>query len=125
MHREPLPRDIIRVPGSDAPERVVNVTDDTLTLAPLRGDETRTIERPARRRIALVGVASTPTRKRRANVAQQPGRPTEVAPPGEPLCASCGGPVELARHCYAIPTCYDCLPPPEPGSGGVDPSDLF
>jgi len=67
MHREPLPRDIVRVPGSDAPERVVSVTDDTLTLAPLRGDGERTIERPARGRIALVGVAA-PGRRRRANV---------------------------------------------------------
>lgn len=105
MHREPVPRDIVRVPDSDAPERVMSVTDDTLTLAPLRGEETRTIERPARRSIALVGVASAPTRKRRANVAQQPGHPTEVAPPGEP------------EPLPVIPITY--------GSGGVDPSDLF
>lgn len=30
------------------------------------------------------------------------------------VCRSCGGPVEKARECYAIPTCYMCLPPPEP-----------
>lgn len=27
-------------------------------------------------------------------------------------CRSCGGTVEPARQCYAIPTCYACLPPP-------------
>jgi hypothetical protein len=29
-------------------------------------------------------------------------------------CVSCGEPVEEVRHCYVQPTCYDCLPPPEP-----------
>ena len=29
-------------------------------------------------------------------------------------CRRCGGPVEEARLCYAQPTCYACLPPPEP-----------
>ena len=29
-------------------------------------------------------------------------------------CATCGGRVEPERRCYAIPTCYRCLPPPEP-----------
>jgi hypothetical protein len=29
-------------------------------------------------------------------------------------CAQCGKPVEEERRCYAIPTCYACLPPPEP-----------
>jgi hypothetical protein len=29
-------------------------------------------------------------------------------------CRSCGQPVESARRCYAIPTCYRCLPPPRP-----------
>jgi hypothetical protein len=29
-------------------------------------------------------------------------------------CVQCGGPVEPERHCYAHPTCYRCLPPPEP-----------
>lgn len=36
------------------------------------------------------------------------------APPTGPSCARCGGPVEPQRHCYAIPTCYRCLPPPDP-----------
>jgi hypothetical protein len=31
-----------------------------------------------------------------------------------PCCVSCGGPVEPERHDYAQPTCYRCLPPPEP-----------
>jgi len=31
----------------------------------------------------------------------------------EVLCA-CGRPVEPERHCYAVPTCYACLPPPPP-----------
>jgi uncharacterized protein YeaO (DUF488 family) len=35
--------------------------------------------------------------------------PNQIVP-----CASCRRPVEPARHCYAIPTCYACLPPPEP-----------
>jgi hypothetical protein len=29
-------------------------------------------------------------------------------------CVQCGKPVEEDRCCYAIPTCYACLPPPEP-----------
>lgn len=29
-------------------------------------------------------------------------------------CESCGKPVEEPRECYAIPTCYACLPPPPP-----------
>lgn len=30
------------------------------------------------------------------------------------LCAACGKPVEKMRECFAIPTCYACLPPPPP-----------
>lgn len=30
------------------------------------------------------------------------------------LCVECGKPVEHARECYGSPTCYACLPPPEP-----------
>ena len=30
------------------------------------------------------------------------------------VCRQCGKEVEEARRCYAIPTCYACLPPPEP-----------
>lgn len=29
-------------------------------------------------------------------------------------CVNCGNPVEHQRECYASPTCYACLPPPEP-----------
>lgn len=29
-----------------------------------------------------------------------------------PRCANCGGEVERTRHCYAIPTCEKCFPPP-------------
>lgn len=29
-------------------------------------------------------------------------------------CRQCGLAVESERRCYAIPTCYACLPPPEP-----------
>lgn len=29
-------------------------------------------------------------------------------------CVECGVYVEKARECYAQPTCYECLPPPEP-----------
>jgi len=29
-------------------------------------------------------------------------------------CQTCGKPVEHGRRCYAIPTCYGCLPPPPP-----------
>jgi hypothetical protein len=36
-------------------------------------------------------------------------------------CRSCGEPVEPARRCYAIPTCYACLPPPEPLPVSVRP----
>jgi hypothetical protein len=37
------------------------------------------------------------------------------APMGDLVrCACCGREVEEARRCYASPTCYACLPPPEP-----------
>lgn len=29
-----------------------------------------------------------------------------------PLCRQCGKRVEPLRACYAVPVCYDCLPPP-------------
>lgn len=29
-------------------------------------------------------------------------------------CHTCGKPVEPVRQCYAVPTCYACLPPPPP-----------
>jgi hypothetical protein len=29
------------------------------------------------------------------------------------LCVECGQPVEEARECYALPTCFACLPPPD------------
>ncbi len=32
----------------------------------------------------------------------------------EPRCVDCNGPVERVRWCYVHPTCYACLPPPEP-----------
>jgi len=45
-------------------------------------------------------------------------RPMKVLelPPVDPriLCVQCGRIVELQRRCYVIPTCYKCLPPPEP-----------
>lgn len=28
-------------------------------------------------------------------------------------CRTCGKPVEPERACFAIPTCYACLPPPQ------------
>lgn len=31
-----------------------------------------------------------------------------------PRCVQCGGAVEQARWVYVHPTCYRCLPPPEP-----------
>lgn len=34
--------------------------------------------------------------------------------PPAPKCVGCKGPVEPARHEYVSPTCYRCLPPPEP-----------
>lgn len=30
------------------------------------------------------------------------------------LCRGCGRTVEPERECYAIPTCFACLPPPPP-----------
>ncbi len=30
------------------------------------------------------------------------------------LCRKCGRTVEQERECYAIPTCFACLPPPPP-----------
>jgi hypothetical protein len=32
----------------------------------------------------------------------------------KPRCRQCGKAVEPERFCYAVPTCYACLPPPEP-----------
>ena len=29
-------------------------------------------------------------------------------------CRQCGKPTEPARHCYATPVCFACLPPPPP-----------
>ena len=40
------------------------------------------------------------------------GRTTDFSAPQ--ACRQCGEPVEEARPCYAVPTCYACLPPPEP-----------
>jgi hypothetical protein len=31
----------------------------------------------------------------------------------ERACVQCGKPVEKTRRCYAQPTCYACLPPPQ------------
>lgn len=31
-----------------------------------------------------------------------------------PRCVDCGNPVEPERYVYVRPTCYACLPPPEP-----------
>lgn len=42
----------------------------------------------------------------------QPARPK--AWDEDQPCARCGDLVEPARRCYAVPTCYVCLPPPEP-----------
>jgi hypothetical protein len=35
-------------------------------------------------------------------------------PEAKCIRCACGRDVEPARHCYAIPTCYACLPPPAP-----------
>ena len=41
--------------------------------------------------------------------------PKEPSEPSEPpACERCGKPVEEARCCYVHPTCYACLPPPDP-----------
>lgn len=29
-------------------------------------------------------------------------------------CQTCRGPVEPERKCFAVPTCFKCLPPPPP-----------
>jgi hypothetical protein len=42
------------------------------------------------------------------------GRDTLVLLNGPKDCRTCGRPVEESRRVYAIPTCYACLPPPEP-----------
>jgi hypothetical protein len=31
-----------------------------------------------------------------------------------PTCRKCGKKVERERECYAVPLCYECLPPPDP-----------
>ena len=40
------------------------------------------------------------------------GRPPEWSQPR--ACVQCGEDVEERRRCYVSPTCYACLPPPEP-----------
>lgn len=42
------------------------------------------------------------------------GRDTSILLNGPKDCRTCGRPVEEPRRIYAIPTCYACLPPPEP-----------
>jgi len=34
--------------------------------------------------------------------------------PGPCPCVKCGHEVEPSRRVYVLPTCYACLPPPEP-----------
>lgn len=51
------------------------------------------------------------------------------APARNPVtCVQCGRAVEEVRECYAIPTCYACLPPPEPlaliSARQAEPRDL-
>ena len=45
------------------------------------------------------------------SAASEPRLPPEWDQP--PDCRECGKPCEKARWCYAIPTCYACLPPPD------------
>ena len=117
MHREPLISDIIRVPGSEAPERVVSVSAETLTLAPLRGEETRTIERPARERIRLVGVAA-PAR-RRPRLSDTMALPDKLEP------ASLEYLQDLAAHDHELELPAQIAAQVVYGSSGVDPADLF
>jgi hypothetical protein len=42
------------------------------------------------------------------------GAPTEPTPAPLPPCVQCGKTINEERRVYAIPTCYACLPPPEP-----------
>lgn len=52
-------------------------------------------------------------------------KPTQVIEPMRLTCAQCTGPVEPERNCYAHPTCYRCLPPPEPlPAGAVTPRSV-
>lgn len=131
MHREPLPLDIVRVPGSEAPERVVSVDDRALTLAPLDSDDARTIERPARERIALLGIAAA-GRKRRAEPAAPETIPDADTTPIE-ICALPPTAVQIAAHEHTAqvidsPECVEltdrCLRAVY-GASGVDPSELF
>ena len=104
MLREPRERDIVRVPGSSAPEIVIRVTPAALELGPLDGGATRVILRPWRQVIRLVGVASPRSHGKRSQAPRAPEPPPVAAPapsqPEEPAAAvrgSYGSGVTAAR----------------------------
>ncbi len=41
-----------------------------------------------------------------------------------PQCRMCGKQVEKQRICYAVPTCYACLPPPPPLKDALPASEV-
>lgn len=47
-----------------------------------------------------------------AEALKHAGKGEYTFPPAN--CVQCGKPVEETRRCYVVPTCYACLPPPEP-----------
>lgn len=107
MHREPRPRDIVRVPGSTEPEIVIELTGHTLSLMSVDGERARDdCPRPLDASIRLVGVASPRSHGRRAVTRAPEAAPVvvpEVSPPEVPAPA--------VRGSY--------------GSGDVAPADLY
>ena len=108
MHREPRPRDIVRVPGSTGPEIVISLTGQTLTLAPLLGEGSHTVTCGDWRRVRLVGVASPRSHGRHSGAPRAPVTAPEVAtiaaPPDVPAPS-------VVRGSY--------------GSGGTARADLY
>lgn len=54
-----------------------------------------------------------PEKRTRTEAMRAWNRRAKAAKAGK-ACSQCGRLVEKERECYAVPTCYVCLPPPEP-----------
>lgn len=72
-----------------------------------------TCDAPEERREEKKREEPTASAARAREAPPTPHRETS-SPEAEALCVECGRPVEAPRRCYAQPTCYACLPPPEP-----------
>ena len=61
MHREPVPRDLVMLPGETLPEIVIGVSAERLTLRPITpGESPREVAHPGARALTLCGYARAP-----------------------------------------------------------------